>query len=370
MIKKIYVFGNMGKMNQLPKSGGQTSARRVIQGFRDYGFDVIPIRRHRAELQSKIGHIFEVGYFAFYDLAKMVGMMLFGSRRNVAFMQFTYAGTLVPYEIVLTLTAKLLGYKCMSYLQGGLMMDWYPQASSLSRYLYEKNLNIQSAVLFEGLDALKQAESFTINTQLIYFPSYVFDDRIPDGAPVKPKCEINFCYFGRVCKVKNVLISLEIYNRFCSLHRGLKTSFTIVGSGEDRRYQQSVKEAIKTSPFSETIKWYGNSPYEFLVEMMQDKHFYLFPTIEKAEGHSNALNEAMSQGVIPIASDYHFNKSIIGEDILVVKGYNPDDYVKAINNVVDNVDMVALSRKLHARVRDNYTYSKVNRMVCEQICKL
>ena len=61
MINKVFVFGNMGKLDKLPKSGGQSSARRVMQGFEKEGLKIIPIRRHRAELQSKVGHIFEVG---------------------------------------------------------------------------------------------------------------------------------------------------------------------------------------------------------------------------------------------------------------------------------------------------------------------
>ena len=72
MVNKVYVFANMGHLDQLPKSGGQTSARRVMQGFKDEGIEIVPIRRHRAELQSKIGHVAEISFFAFYDWFKMI----------------------------------------------------------------------------------------------------------------------------------------------------------------------------------------------------------------------------------------------------------------------------------------------------------
>ena len=278
MINRLYVFANMGKLDKLPKSGGQSSARRVMEGFKSEGIEIIPIRRHRAELQTKLGHVLEVGYFAFYDLLKMIAKMIFRRRKNAAFMQMTYAGALVPYELILTSVARIMGFKSVEYLQGGLVMDTFPKKGKLHRWMFCKNIEMQEYVCFEGVDALKLTEGVVKNTHLEHFPSY-----------------------------------------------------------------------------------------DFLVEMMQKQHFYLFPTQEKAEGHSNALNEAMSQGVIPIACDYHFNKSVIGEDFLVVKGYEPIDYVKAIEYVLDHVDMEAQSKKLWKRVKDLYSYSKVNKSVCQQL---
>lgn len=61
-IRNIYLFANMGFLNQLPKSGGQTSARRVMEGLRQSGFKVIPIRRHRAELEGWLAPVDKYKY--------------------------------------------------------------------------------------------------------------------------------------------------------------------------------------------------------------------------------------------------------------------------------------------------------------------
>lgn len=37
MVKRIFVFANMGFLDQLPKSGGQSSARRVMEGLKKEG---------------------------------------------------------------------------------------------------------------------------------------------------------------------------------------------------------------------------------------------------------------------------------------------------------------------------------------------
>lgn len=370
MINKLYVFGNIGKLDQLPKSGGQSSARRVMQGFKNEGIKVTPIRRHRAELQSKFGHILEVAYFAVYDLLKMILKTLFGSRKHSVFVQMTYAGALVPYEFILSCTARILGYKCMEYLQGGLVMDSYPRGGLLHKWLFKKNIEMQSLVLFEGFDALKLTETVTKKTKLVYFPSYIFDEKIPQTPPKKPLDELNFCFFGRLNESKNILIIIEIYNLFCSRNSKKKTSLTLVGAGDNEDYLKKIAEAIDRSPYKESIHRIGNSPYDFLVQMMTKQHFYLFPTKEKAEGHSNALNEAMSQGVIPIACDYHFNKTVIGEDFLVVKGYRAEDYVKAIENVIEKCNMTELSVKMWQRVKESFAYSTVNGDVCGEIRSL
>lgn len=370
MINRLYVFANMGKLDQLPKSGGQTSARRVMKGFLEEGIEIIPIRRHRAEQQTKIGHIIEVTYFAVYDLLKMIAKMLFRRRKNAAFMQMTYAGPLVPYEFVLSFVARMMGFKALEYLQGGMMMDTYPQGGKLHKWLYKSNMEMQSAVCFEGYDALLLTKKVTSKPILIYLPSYVFDEKIPTQVPKKPKGEVNFCYFGRINKSKNVLLTIEIYNLFCMEHPNLRTSLTLVGSGDNKEYLKKVDDAVKNSPFKNNIIQYGNSSYEFLAEMMQKQHFYIFPTEEKAEGHSNAINEAMSMGVIPIACDYHFNKTVIGEDCLVVKGYAAKEYAKAIDNVIKYKDIDELSNKLYNRVRNLYAYSIVNPQVCNIIKNL
>lgn len=368
MINRLYVFGNMGHLDQLPKSGGQTSARRVMKGFQEEGIEIIPIRRHRAELESKLGHICEVGYFAVYDLLKMIAKMIFRRRKNSAFMQMTYAGALVPYEYILSMTARLMGFKNMEYLQGGQVMDAYPKGGKLHKSLFKANMNLQSLVLFEGYDALKLVESITKKPELVYLPSYVRDEFIPEACPTKPTDEINICYFGRMSPTKNPLITLHVFEELCKRNPDKRFSLTLVGSDVvNPDYVAKLDAEINASPYRDHITRKENSPFEYLLQMMQKQHFFLFPTQEKAEGHSNALNEAMSQGLIPIVSDYHFNKTVVGDERLAVKGYNEQDYVEKIEWVINNCDLKELSEKMWRRVRDNFSYKLLNHDTSELI---
>ena len=370
MIKKIYVFSNCGFLDQLPKSGGQTSARRVMDGLRKSGFDVVPIRRHRAELEGKWKHKLEVAYYAVYDALKITVKMFFGNRKYSAFLHLTYAGPLVPYELFLTRIVRFMGYPALEYLKGGQVMDMYPAGNAKHKAMFKKNMDLQSLVMFEG-EASMQLASSVSNTPLIYLPNYIFDEKIPSVCPKKPENEIGICYFGRISPDKNVHIGIEVFNILCERHPDWILHYTIVGGkGKSAAYVEKVAKMIAESPFKDKITRVGNSSQEYLIKMMQTHHIFLFPSKEPCEGHSNALNEAMSQGLIPIVSDYHFNRAIVGDDSCVVNGFDAKDYAETIEKLIQGGNLEALAKKMWFRVKENYSYSVVNNKLCNTLKKI
>jgi glycosyltransferase involved in cell wall biosynthesis len=92
-----------------------------------------------------------------------------------------------------------------------------------------------------------------------------------------------------------------------------------------------------------------------LKEHLADKHFYLFPTTEPREGHSNALTEAMAWGLIPVATDMGFNRAIVGEDMLIIKQLSPKSFASIIANIVDSRKIQEHSERAYHRIRSNYT---------------
>lgn len=365
MIRRIFVFANMGFLDQLPKSGGQSSARRVMEGLKEEGFEVIPIRRHRAELEGRWKHQMEIMTFAVIDLFRVMGKMMMAKRKEAAFLHLTYAGTLVPYELLLTIAVRLLGYKSLIYLKGGQMLEGYANGSELHRWMFKKTMDMQEKVFFEGIESMKLAKGIT-NTPLVYFPNFVFDGQIPQVLSQRPKDNINILYFGRIAPDKNVHIGIETFNLLCEKYDNVH--YTIVGGiGPSRTYGENIDKFIADSPYRDRIKRIGISSQEFLIDLMQAQHFFLFPTQTKAEGHSNSLNEAMSQGLIPIVSDFHFNKSVVGNDMFVVRGYNPKDYAARIEYIITTCDMDLLSKQMWQRVKENYAYSVVNENVCKEL---
>lgn len=197
MVRRLYVFANMGHLNQLPKSGGQSSARRVMKGLQESGFEIVPIRRHRNELEGKWKHKMEALTFAIIDPCKIVAKMLFGKRKESAFLHLTYAGPLVPYELFLSVLVKLMGYKSLIYLKGGQVLDFYANGSKVHRWMFKKTMDLQAKFFFEGMESLKLVKGIS-HTPVVYFPNYISDDHILGEIPHKPQDRVNIIYFGRI----------------------------------------------------------------------------------------------------------------------------------------------------------------------------
>lgn len=365
MINKIFVFANMGHLNELPKSGGQSSARRVMKGLQESGFTVVPIRRHRAELEGKWKHQFEVMFFAVIDLLKIVSKMIFEKRKNTAFLHLTYAGPLVPYELLLTRVVKFMGYKSLIYLKGGQVLDYYLNGSERHRKLFKKVMDLQDKVFFEGMESLKIAECIS-KTPLVYFPNYVFDDQIPTELPNRTLDSIGLLYFGRIAPNKNIEVILDAFEMLCKRYDNLYLTI-IGGGGQSKSYVTMIDERIESSEYRCKITRLGITPFEEIIKIMQKQHFFVFPSKEKAEGHSNSLNEAMSQGLIPIVSDYHFNRSIVGDNRLVIEGFNAKDYAERIESILDNENLQTLSELMWKRVKRNFVDVKVFENILNQI---
>ena len=365
MTDKLYVFANMGHLDQLPKSGGQTSARRVMKGLESSGFDIIPIRRHRNEWEGRVLHKLEALLFAVVDPVKIIFRMLFGKRKNSAFLHLTYAGPLVPYELFLTILVRMMGYKSLIYLKGGQVLDCYRDGSRMHRWMFKKTMDMQRKVFFEGMESLRLVEGIS-KTPLVYFPNYVFDEKILKVLPHKPKDNIKILYFGRVAPNKNVHVGIEAFNILCEKYDNVH--YTIIGGlGQSKAYGDEIDRMILASPYSDKITRIGNSTQEFLAETMSTHHFFLFPSKEKAEGHSNSLNEAMSQGLIPIVSDYHFNRTVVGDDRLVVDGFEANAYAEKILWIIENCDLEVLATQMRDRVREKFAFSVVNQRIADEM---
>lgn len=364
MIEKLYVFSNCGHLNELPKSGGQTSARRVMDGLRNSGFEIVPIRRRRTEWEGKLAHVVEVLWFAIYDLLKIVVKMLFGSRKKSAFMMLSYSGSLVPYEFIISFVVKLMGYRSMFYLKGGMVMDYYKKGGVIHRWLFKKTADMQSKMFFEGQDSMHIVEKVS-NTPCVYFPNYMFDNLIPEELNERHKDQVNILYFGRIAPDKNVHIVIEAFNMLAEKYKDL-TLTVIGGKGFYQSYVDKVDNMIRTSPYKERITRMGNTPFAEIKEIMQKQHIFVFPSKAKCEGHSNALNEAMSQGLIPVVSDYHFNRTIVGNDKFVVNSFEANDYAERIEDLMKE-DLKSLSIECWQHLRNTYAYSTVNNRIVDEI---
>lgn len=366
MLNDIYIFANFGNLSETPKSGGQSSARRVMAGLESLGYNMHPIVKHRSEWKGKWAHRVEVMLFAVVDVLKIFGKLVFKKRNKAAFLMLTYAGSLVPLEYVVTAIVRMLGFKSTYYLKGGKLMDTYDKGSERHKRMFKKIMDRQSMAFFEGMDSLRIVQAIS-QTPLVYFPNYVADclPALPQERPDKP---IGLLYFGRVTPEKQVHVSIEAFHLLAEKYPDMR--LTIIGdSTRAVDYTARIAQMITDSPYRDRIRKLGNSPFEVLLEAMQTHHFFIFPSKEMAEGHSNSLTEAMSQGLVPIVSDWHFNRTIVGDDMLVVGGtsFDAKDYAERIDQIIRSGRMKQLSQQMCDRVKSQYTETAVLNKIGESI---
>lgn len=368
MIKKFFAFGNFGKMTEVPKSGGQSSARRVIAGLEKMGYRVDTISRRRCVMEGKLIHFLETHSFAIIDLVKILKHIMFGNRKTSAFLILTYGGKLAPYELIITLIIRFLGYKSVTYMKGGQFMDFYNRGTKFYKWLVKKNMDLQTQVWFEGIPSLEIVRRVS-NTHLVYYPNYLTDDNIVDPVHVRTKDKLNLLYFGRVTPDKNVDVIIKAFNILCMKYDDVYLTI-IGGSGYSKSYVKEIDAMIENSPYKSHITRKGLTPFAEIKEIMSSQHMFVFPSCSRCEGHSNSLNEAMGQGVVPIVSDYHFNRAIVDDDRLIVDGYEPQAYADKISYIRENLDLREISIKMRDRVRDNFSFDIVNNRIYKELQKI
>lgn len=366
MVRKLFVFGNIGDLKELPKGGGgQTSCRRVMHGFEEAGLEVAHVSRHFAEWKGKLLHVIEVLFFGLTDLFKIFFHLRKEDPYSTLFFHMTFSGHLLPYEYIVTKMVRIMGFKSVMYLQGGQFLHYYNKGGKRYRALFAKVLNLQAMVLFEGKEGIDLSSSIT-TTPLSYFPSYSFNKDIPTNVPVRSAETVRLLYFGRIDPHKHVEIVIDCFELLCE-HRDDVYLTIIGGPGSSKEYVNQIDKKILSSSHSSHIERYNLSPYEFIKEKMQTHHFFVFPTSEPCEGHSNSLSEAMSQGLIPIVSKHNFNGSIVGNDLLVVDDLSAKAFADTIERILDEGKMESLSRQMLERERELYSYDAVNPRIVKEL---
>jgi len=352
-----------------PVGGGQSSARRVIEGLRQSGFEVIITDRHWNTSLTKIGHVFETVFYTILNVSQLFFKLLFGKREDSIYLNISYSNVLLPLEYYTGKIAELLGYKSVLYLKGGRLNDVISGLSGKRKEMFKKNLDMRSLIMLEGECDIERIIAFT-QKKVIWFPNYIFEKNILDIVPEKTTEEIGICHFGRITKDKGVEIVLNAFEilaeKYPKLHLSIIGGIGGVGGG-DPIFYENFNRKCKESKFADRITRIGQSSHDFLREMMDNNHFFLFPTSDPCEGQSNSLNEAMSRGLIPIVSDFHFNKAIVGDDKMVVKGFDARDYAECIDRIISQGKIKEMSEHSLNRIKTKFAYNKVNTRICNEL---
>lgn len=173
------------------------------------------------------------------------------------------------------------------------------------------------------------------------------------------------CTFSRVMKEKGIEDAVEAVKR---VNRQFgKTIYTLDIYGQVDSAQTEWFDRLKRG-FPDYITYAGCVPFDKSVDTLKSYFAILFPTYYHGEGFAGTILDAMAAGVPIIASDWKYNKEIIGEEA----GYffeprNVDELVIVLKNIISDVEQLNGKKAACIKKSDEYTAKKVFRILFDRI---
>ena len=356
MDKTVYFTGTLPKKGQAPFGGGEIGNIRTIRMLCSFGYHVATVRRSRsgakeARLKKRI-------FFPFRVLLSNLHwfiVLLFGHRSNSIVHISGFYGSTIIIETLQVFISHLLRYRIVYELRGGGATQFYQEGGNLYKKQFRYILNKADYLFSQGQENEPLLKSLC-NTPIIYYPNCVQQGFYPESMPAKPNNKINLLFFGRIEKEKNPLLIVEVASLLQKTFSN--TRLLMLGNGRPELVKSvKCKMAEVLLPGSFELK--PGCEHDELQSILGDKHFYLFPSEQPREGQSNAITEAMSYGIIPIASPQGFNRSTIGDNGLIVDELTAEAYAERISSIIKNNHVAKFSDFVRQRFLEHYTENAV-----------
>ena len=186
--------------------------------------------------------------------------------------------------------------------------------------------------------------------------------QIPNGVNINrfhpkesSKIENRIITVGHLTKIKGTDILLQAVANL--VKKGVSHFHVdIVGDGHDRTYFENIAKDLNINSY---ISFHGDS--NNVLALLQQSRIFVLPS--RAEGHSNALLEAMACGLPVIATKVGGNLDVINnnENGILVEKENPEQLCSAIKTILDN-------RKLADTLGTKARQTVVSTYAMEQVC--
>lgn len=190
------------------------------------------------------------------------------------------------------------------------------------------------------------------------FVDQIFFDTFSSANKFNNKC-INICFVGRLVKLKQPLLLLDILRDFKNIH------LYILGDGP--LFDDLKKKSSKVGFNVTLVKRIDNQD---VAKFFSDKDFFLLPTLE--EGNSKVLLEAMASGLIVLTNNLECNKELIDnkKNGFLVENNSPNTYQKYLNKIINNNEQYNIIKSnAHNFAKVNFNRERILNIELKQIEK-
>ena len=351
-MNRVYFIGALPRKGKTPVGGGEVGNLRTVRMLASFGYRVSIIRKRRSQASES-----KLRIWLMYPLRFLVNVLacffvlLFGNRKQSLVHISGFYGPTIPIETVQVFITKLMGYRLLYEMRGGGAEKYYATGSKSYQRQFRYLITKADVIFSQG----KENEPFLkglCQTPVYHYPNCVQRGFYPDHLVQKPSDCINLLYFGRVEPEKHPDLIVEAASLLQKQFADVR--LTIVGNGQED-YLSTIKQQVERLLQPGSYQLSRGCAYEQLPAVLKDQHFYVFPSTQPREGQSNAVTEAMSFGIIPIASGQGFNRSTIGDDALIVEELTATAYADRMATLIREGSLNRYSERVYRRFCENYT---------------
>jgi len=367
-MKKIIFYGPLGIAKPF-LGGGEAGNKKTISLLKNAGykieilekpylFDIPVLREFIAPLQ-------------FFHKMILLIIRQFGIYKDADIFHLSaFYYKLMFFEYLFISIAKKMGFKTIYEIRAGGMIYAYKHGSNWYKKLFLSTIKKTDLILCQGKEYCIFLEK-EFNIQSMYYPNYIQNSLITKKNLIKNRIlsgKLCLVYFGRLVNSKRIDIVIKIASELKK--KGIFFILNIIGSGNES-YLADIRSLVNELNLTEQVIFHGRLVLDEMVEILRHQHFFLFPSNEMREGHSNSLTEAMSFGIVPIASNAGFNASVIGEKELVINDKKPICFAEKIVEIYNDLKLwKKYSNQMHKRVYENYTEKIVSKSLLSAYNKL
>ena len=329
---KVAFCGPIAARDEAAKGGMESGARGMIAELEKRQIQVLEFaypapNRYRNSLTK--GLVYLLG------LPVLFTRVLLSSRKfDVLHLTVLYRHFVYP-ELALVVGARILGRPVLLNLRPG---DWwlqYQQRSKFYRFFFRTMVRLSQRVAIESYDLMEQM--CPLGVEPIYVPSFVTSKPRMREESDSRCTPVKLLYLGSLNDSKGIPVALEA--RRLLQASGIDAVLKVIGGG-DAVYVAKLRELYHEPE----VEWLGEVAHKSVREVIGDSHFFLFPTTFFGEGHSNALNECMAEGIVPVVSDHGANRGVVGEGgIVLQKNASAGEYAAAVKSVWTNKEWTSRS---------------------------
>ena len=358
--KEIIFYAPLGKGIPASRCGGaEAGCHKTLDIYRNADFHVFILNKP-AKAQGIIKYLGGMLIAPFL----LIKQLLLHPQAPVHLVGFYR--DIVIHEFLLMQICRLFNHKVIYEPRNGSLVTSYQTRGYIYRNILKSLLVKPDVVLCQGLEYVDFIKT-KWGISRTYYPNFIKDDFIKSNNINRDRQPIKLIYFGRVTPAKKVEIVIEATALL--KREGQNVVLDIVG-GYDESYYKLLYGIAKNHEICDIITFHGRQDFAFIAKNLQNAHYFIFPSQETQEGHSNSLTEAMGCGVVPIVSNAGFNASICGNPELVVKGMDAHLYADKIMEIETNHKWSRYSEAVYNRVMQNYTEKVVGERLISTIEQL